>query len=353
MPEILAKTSIGSYEVTIANSSLSKIGKRAKSLVRGTKAFIVTDKNVMALYLDKVSKSLSDSGFVVSYEAIVPGEESKNSKILFSLYEKFHEFGITRSDLIVALGGGVVGDLTGFAAATYLRGVPLIQVPTTLLAQVDSSVGGKTAIDLEFGKNLVGAFYHPVAVIMDPSVLASLPRSIMNEGMAEVIKYGCIRDVHLFEQIESNKMDLEWILERCIHIKTAVVAKDERDSGERMLLNFGHTVGHAIEKVTGYKQYSHGQAVSIGMVIASKIGEKLGVTKQGTSAKVKACLEKFALPTSCDLDIDEILKAIRSDKKTLSNTIYFVLLKEIGEGILYPMNSGVLDQVLREVLTNA
>ena len=353
MPEILAKTSIGSYEVTIANLSLSRIGKRAKSLVRGTKAFIVTDTNVEKLYLSKVKESLETSGFQVDSYAIVPGEESKNAAMLFTLYEKFHDFGITRSDLIVALGGGVVGDLAGFSAATYLRGVPLIQVPTTLLAQVDSSVGGKTAIDLPFGKNLVGSFYHPLAVIMDPSVLATLPRSIMNEGMAEVIKYGCIRDVHLFEQIESNKMDLEWVLDRCIHIKTAVVSKDERDTGERMLLNFGHTIGHAIEKVTAYKTYSHGQAVSIGMVVACKMGEKLGVTKPGTADKVKACLEKFGLPTQCDLPEDEILTAIKSDKKTLSDTVYFVLLKEIGEGILYPMDAKILNQVLREVLKNA
>ncbi len=350
MPEILAKTSIGSYEITIANSSLSKIGKRAKSLVRGTKAFIVTDSNVAALYLAKVTKSLEESGFKVESVVIEPGESSKNAENLFMLYGKFNQAGITRSDLIVALGGGVIGDLTGFAAATYLRGVPLIQVPTTLLAQVDSSVGGKTAIDLPFGKNLVGSFYHPLSVIMDPSVLATLPRTVMNEGMAEVIKYGCIRDVHLFEQIESNKMDLEWILERCIHIKTAVVAKDERDTGERMLLNFGHTVGHAIEKVTDYKVYSHGQAVSFGMVIACKIGEKLGVTKQGTTKRVEACIEKFGLPLKFDLPVEEIINAIRSDKKTLSDKIYFVLLKEIGEAILHPMDFSVLSQLLREVL---
>lgn len=353
MPEILAKTNIGSYEVTIANLSLSRIGKQAKSLVRGTRAFIVTDRNVAKIYLSKVQQSLESAGFSVESYSIEPGEESKNASSLFILYDKFHDFQITRTDLIVALGGGVVGDLAGFAAATYMRGIPLIQVPTTLLAQVDSSVGGKTAIDLPYGKNLVGSFYHPLAVIMDPSVLATLPRSIMNEGMAEVIKYGCIRDVQLFEQIESNRMDLEWVLERCIHIKTAVVAKDERDTGERMLLNFGHTVGHAIEKVTGYSVYSHGQAVAIGMIAACKMGERLGVTKEGTSLKVKACLAKFGLPTHCDLPVEDILLAIRSDKKTMSDTVYFVLLKELGEGILYPMDANTLNKVLREVLSNA
>ncbi len=349
MPEILAKTSIGSYEVTIANHSLSRIGKRAKSLVRGTRAFIVTDRNVAKHYLGKVKESLEAAGLRVESFVIEPGEASKTADSLFMLYNKFQVFGITRADLIVALGGGVVGDLAGFAAATYLRGVPLIQVPTTLLAQVDSSVGGKTAIDLPAGKNLVGSFYHPLAVIMDPSVLATLPRTIMNEGMAEVIKYGCIRDLSLFEQIESNQMDLEWVLERCIHIKTQVVAKDERDTGERMLLNFGHTIGHAIEKVTSYQTYSHGQAVAIGMVVACRMGECLGVTPPGTTQRVETCIKKFGLSVDCDLPEESIRAAIRSDKKTFSDTVYFVLLKEIGEAILYPMDAPTLDKVLKEV----
>lgn len=350
MPEILATTSNGNYEITIANSSLTLIGKKAKPLVRGNKAFIITDKNVAKYYLEKASQSLRSSGFQVESYIIEPGEQSKNAESLFTIYGKFHDSGITRSDLVVALGGGVVGDLAGFAAATYMRGIPLIQVPTTLLAQVDSSVGGKTAIDLPFGKNLVGSFYHPLAVIMDPGVLATLPRSIMNEGMAEVIKYGCIRDANLFQQIESNSMDLEWVLERCIHIKTTVVAKDERDTGERMLLNFGHTIGHAIEKVCSFGNISHGQAISIGMVVACRMGECLGVTKAGTADKVKKCLEKFGLPTDCELPLDEILLTIRSDKKTLSDKIYFVLLKEIGTGILYPMDSSTLNETLREVI---
>ncbi|MHB1483984.1 MAG: 3-dehydroquinate synthase [Saccharofermentanales bacterium] len=349
MPEILATTSNGNYEITIANSSLSLIGRKAKPLVRGNKAFIVTDKNVARYYLGKAAESLLLAGFQVESFVVEPGEQSKDAKSLFTLYEKFHDFGITRSDLIVALGGGVVGDLAGFAAATYMRGIPLIQVPTTLLAQVDSSVGGKTAIDLPFGKNLAGSFYHPLAVIMDPGVLATLPRSIMNEGMAEVIKYGCIRDVDLFEKIYSNRMDLEWVLERCVHIKTSVVAKDERDTGERMLLNFGHTIGHAIEKVALFSDFSHGQAISIGMSLACAIGEHLGVTKSGTTEKVKNCLEKFGLPTKCELPLDEILFAIKSDKKNLSDKIYFVLLKEIGTGVLYPMDSNTLSETLREV----
>jgi 3-dehydroquinate synthase len=273
--------------------------------------------------------------------------------MLYSLYAAFNEFSVTRSDLVVALGGGVVGDLAGFAAATYLRGVPLLQVPTTLLAQVDSSVGGKTAIDTPFGKNLVGAFYQPSAVIIDPSVLRTLPRSTMNDGMAEVIKNGCIKDAMMFDSIESGIVNLELIIERCVRIKTSVVANDERDKGERMLLNFGHTIGHAIEKVTGYNRYTHGQAVAIGMVAACAMGEKLGVTRPGTSARVRSLLEKFSLPVRSDLPIQDIRDAIRSDKKTFSDTVYFILLREIGEGVLYPMSPSALNGVLEEVLSDA
>ncbi len=350
MPEILAKTSMGSYGVTIANHSLSRTGKIVKPLVKGAKAFVVTDKNVAERYWPRVKESLEKAGFLTAHYEIDPGEKSKAETTLFTLYDRFHAFGITRSDLIVALGGGVVGDLAGFAAATFLRGVPLVQVPTTLLAQTDSSIGGKTAIDLPYGKNLVGAFYHPLAVVMDPIVLASLPKAVLNDGMAEVIKYGCIRDADLFRQIESGRMDLEWILERCVRIKTTVVANDERDAGERMLLNFGHTIGHAVEKAADYGRFTHGQAVAVGMAVACRLGECLGVTPEGTAQRVRVCLEKFGLPTECPLPAEEILTAVRSDKKTLSDTIYFVLLKEIGEGFLYPTSFEKLGVVLREVL---
>lgn len=353
MPGIIASTNNSSYEITISNNSLAKTGKIAASVVRGRRAFIVTDSNVAVHYLSPVTDSLEKHGFSTGSRILPPGESTKSSEMLFDLYAAFHEFSMTRSDLIVALGGGVIGDLTGFAAATYLRGIPLIQIPTTLLAQVDSSVGGKTAIDTPFGKNLVGAFYQPSAVIIDPSVLRTLPRSTMNDGMAEVIKNGCIKDAMMFDSIETGLLNLEFIIERCVRIKTSVVANDERDKGERMLLNFGHTVGHAIEKVTGYSRYTHGQAVAMGMMAACRMGEKLGVTKPGTSVRVRSLLEKFSLPVKIDLSADEIRHAIRSDKKTLSDTIYFVLLREIGEGILYPMSPAALNEVLEEVLHDA
>ncbi len=350
MPVIIANTNSSSYEIIISNNSLKTAGKTVSSSVKGRKIFIVTDHNVEKLYLDTVRKSLISEGFEVGYYSIVPGEASKNQDELFKIYNKLNEFQVSRADGIVALGGGVVGDLAGFAAATYLRGVSLIGIPTTLLAQVDSSVGGKTAIDMPFGKNMVGAFYQPQVVIIDPKVLATLPRSVMNDGMAEVIKYGCIRDGSLFSSIESNMIDLEWIVEKCIQIKVAVVANDERDKGERMLLNFGHTTGHAIEKVTGYNEITHGQAVGIGMVIACALGERVGITKAGTCDRIKNCLNKFGLPVKIEIDFDQLIKAIDSDKKNFSEKIYFVLLKDIGEGVLHPFKRDELYNILREVL---
>ena len=246
MPEIMANTNHGKYPILIRTGALSQLGEVAAKTVRSRKAFIVTDETVEKLYYADAEKALKASGFEVASFTVPAGESSKCEKNLFAIYDAMHEFGMSRSDLVIALGGGVVGDLTGFAAATYMRGCHLIQVPTTLLAQVDSSIGGKTGIDMPYGKNLVGAFYQPNAVVIDPGLLKSLSRTRMAEGMAEVIKYGCIRDAMLFEAIEKGQADMEWMIQRCVKIKTTVVQNDEYDTGERMLLNFGHTWGHAI-----------------------------------------------------------------------------------------------------------
>lgn len=350
MPELIASTASGDYPILIRNKALNHIGSMAAEAVVGRRAFIVSDDQVYPLYFEPVAQSLTAAGFSVQGYAFPAGEGSKTAATLLGLYEQFHAAGLTRADLIVALGGGVVGDVTGFAAATYLRGVPLFQVPTTLLAQVDSSIGGKTAIDLPFGKNLAGAFYQPKAVVLDPLVLRTLSRGRMAEGMAEVIKYGLIRDEKLFEQIESQTYDLEWLLERCVRIKTTVVAADERDSGERMLLNFGHTVGHAIEKITGYTALSHGEAVAIGMMVATAIGEKLGKTPAGTADRLRRVLERQHLPVACTWSAADLMPAIHADKKRLASKIYFVLLNRIGEAFLNPMAPADLEQVLGEVV---
>ncbi len=338
MPEIMANTNNGNYPIRIQNGVLSRLGEISEGIVRGRRAIVVTDANVAELYLGKAVESLKAAGFTTSSCTVPAGEPSKSEEMLFLLYAQFHAAGITRTDLIIALGGGVVGDLTGFAAATYLRGCPLIQVPTTLLAQVDSSVGGKTGIDLPFGKNLAGTFYQPKAVLIDPSVLSTLSRARMAEGMAEVIKYGLIRDELLFRSIERGTFDLEWILERCVRIKTTVVQNDEFDTGERMLLNFGHTLGHAVEKLTGYTEYTHGEAVAIGMIYASFIGEEANITPKGTTDRIRTVLRKWNLPVSTGLDPEDLYATMLSDKKKLSGKIYYVLLKKVGEAATFPMS---------------
>lgn len=346
MPEIMANTNHGKYPILIRTGAIAQLGEVAGKTVRSRKAFIVTDSIVKGLYLDAATRSLESSGFEVSSFTVESGEASKCEKNLFEIYGAMHDFGMTRTDLVIALGGGVVGDLTGFAAATYMRGCPLIQVPTTLLAQVDSSIGGKTGIDMPFGKNLVGAFYQPKAVVIDPGLLKSLSRTRMAEGMAEVIKYGCIRDAMLFEAIEKGQADMEWMLQRCVRIKTTVVQNDEFDTGERMLLNFGHTFGHAIEKVSGYTRFTHGEAVAIGMVKAAEMGEKSGVTKEGTKERILAVLNKWHLPTSTDLPMDELYQTMLSDKKKLNGKVYFVMLKEIGDAKTCPLSEKELKELL-------
>ena len=350
MPDIMANTNNGNYTIRVRTGSLAQLGVMADACSKGKKAIIVTDSNVAKLYLEKAVRSLCDSGFTVASCTVPAGELSKSQQMLFMLYEQFYAAGITRSDLIVALGGGVVGDLAGFAAATYMRGCPLMQVPTTLLAQVDSSIGGKTGIDLPYGKNLAGSFYQPKAVLIDPSLLSTLPRDRMADGMAEVIKYGCIRDDMLFEAIEKGTFDLEWILERCIRIKTTVVQNDEFDTGERMLLNFGHTIGHAIEKATGFSKITHGEAVAIGMVYASVMGENAGITAKGTTARIRTVLARRSLPISTDLDLEVLFDAMLSDKKKLSGKNYFVFLKKIGEAAVYPLTSEEMKMRLAKAL---
>lgn len=349
MPEIIVSTAGGDYPILIRHGALESIGNVAAETCRGRTAFVVTDKTVATLYLEKTRKSLEAAGFKVSDYAFVPGEQSKTAQTLLEIYDRFHQAGISRSDPVIALGGGVVGDLAGFAAATYLRGLPLIHVPTTLLAQVDSSIGGKTGIDLPFGKNLAGCFYQPRAVIMDPGCLKSLSHGRMAEGMAEVVKYGLIRDLSLFEQIEQKTFDLEWILERCARIKAEFVARDEKDTGERMLLNFGHTVGHALEKVTGYSEFTHGEAVAVGMIAAIAVGEKQKITPSGIRQRVSRVLGQYHLPLAAKAATEEIIAAIQSDKKRLAGRIHFVLLRDIGQAQIVPMRPEDLDQVLREV----
>ncbi len=325
------------YEILIQEGLLQGAGEYLRRISSGNKVTIVTDSNVGPFYAKTVTESLEKSGFSVCVCIIPAGEKSKCQKQLFWLYDEMLEFGMTRSDLVVALGGGVVGDLTGYAAATLLRGIPFVQIPTTILSQVDSSVGGKVAIDLPRGKNLVGAFYQPKMVLIDPTVLKTLPDRNVADGMAEVIKYGAIGDEEFFSLLEGIRTKeelfakIDTIVYTCCDRKRQLVEADELDTGGRMVLNFGHTFGHAIEREYQYKTYTHGEAVAIGMVMACEYGEKLGITELGTASRMEKLLQSFGLPTRVSLSESALMDAIAVDKKGSGNEIHLILLSKIGD----------------------
>lgn len=326
-----------SYDIIIQKGLLNYLSREISEVFKGKKIFILTDKNVDKFYGDRVLKELSDFGYDTKKLVLEAGEETKSFFTLPKIYDELLNFKITRSDLIITLGGGVIGDLGGFVASTYLRGIPFIQVPTTLLAQVDSSVGGKVGIDLDRGKNLVGSFYHPKKVIIDPEVLKSLSDRVFNDGMAEVIKYGCIKDKDFFDNLlkykdkEEVMNNIEYIIHNCCKIKKEVVEKDEKDTGERMLLNFGHTIGHAIEKYYKYNKYTHGEAVAIGMYEITKISEDSFETEKGTADIIKNILIKYNLPYKLDINLNEIKETISLDKKNINNKLNLIFLNKIGE----------------------
>lgn len=322
----------------IGSGCLDNTGALLAELVKGRNAVVVSDTNAWPLYGERLLESLTEAGFRANFTLFEAGESSKNYQTLLGLYDAFHGFDLTRSGVVLALGGGVVGDVAGFAAATYLRGIPVVQVPTTLLAQVDSSIGGKTAIDMPFGKNTVGAFHMPIMVVSDPEVLETLPERVFADGMAEVIKYGCIWDSGLFEMCRVHER-LQEIIKRCADIKVEIVAQDERDKGLRMLLNFGHTIGHAIEKCQNFSGMTHGEAVGIGMLKAAELGERLGITEAGTRERIEELLIINQLPTKVDLSVLEVSKALQADKKREDAWINFIFLQRIGQAVIrsYPL----------------
>ncbi len=330
------------YDILIAGNLLEHVGELIKERFSPSKIFIVTDDNVNTLYGKKVTDSLKNSGFNVKLVSLTPGEQTKSLDELSHLYSEALSFSVTRSDMVIALGGGVIGDLTGLMAATLLRGIPFVQIPTTLLAQVDSSVGGKVAIDVKEGKNLVGAFYQPKLVIIDTKALDTLSDRIFFDGLAEVIKYGLIADKELFELLESYKSrkdiseSINDIVYTCCDIKRKVVEEDEHDTGLRMILNFGHTLGHVVEKEYNYETYTHGQAVAFGMYLISKIGEKMGIIPSGTKEKIRVMLQKFDLPYSISLS-DKIFDTLGLDKKNEGSNINIVVLDRIGKAAIHKM----------------
>ncbi len=328
------------YDIFLGAGLLSSIGPRCAALPNAHAALVVSDENVAPHYLDSVLASLRCAGLRAESEVLPPGEATKSEPYLFRLYRRAVASGLDRSGLFVALGGGVIGDLAGFAAATFLRGVRYVQIPTTLLAMVDSSVGGKTAIDLPEGKNLVGAFHQPALVIADTDTLRTLPPREFASGMAEVIKYGVIRDAALFEFLESAFPSLSnagvgaltEIIARCCRIKAEVVQADERESGPRAILNFGHTVGHAIEALAGFDRLRHGEAIAIGMVFAARVSERLRGWPPSDTRRLTALLRRFGLPTEPPEGMGwvDVQRVMAVDKKVGSGRPRFVLGDRIG-----------------------
>lgn len=340
MSVVRVKTSVKKYDILIEQGLFSKIAEEIRAVYCGKRIFLVTDENVAAIYERDLLSQLSQAGFEVVNYVIKPGESSKALSEYSEICEYFVDNEITSADLIVAFGGGVVGDLTGFVASTLKRGLPYIQIPTSVISQVDSSVGGKIGLNLKIGKNFIGAFYHPECVLIDPKLLYTLPDKYKRDGMGEIIKYALIKDKDLFfalEMMDSNTWinQMEEITRRCLQIKANLVEIDERDRADRMLLNFGHTLGHAIEIEGNYEKYSHGEAVSIGMSVITAKSEKMGFTREGTHDRIVSILKKYHLPYRIDsMDMENLLHRMYLDKKVSGDYIDLVLLRSIGEGFI-------------------
>ena len=324
-------TASRTYDIQIGSGLLAQVGTEAVRLGKAEKICIISETTVWPLYGETVKAHLADAGFAVTEFTFPAGEARKNAATYLELLNFLAEKKLTRNDLIIALGGGVVGDLAGFAAATYLRGIRYIQVPTTLLAAVDSSVGGKTAIDLPAGKNLAGAFWQPSAVICDTDTLTSLPVDVFRDGCAEVIKYAILYDPELFAHLEEKGLnfDREAVITRCVEWKRNAVARDEFDTGERMLLNLGHTFGHGIEAHSHFT-LSHGQAVAIGMAIVSR------ASRCADADRIISLLEQFGLPTTIDFPVEDILSYVLSDKKRTGGTVNLIVPESIGSCRILP-----------------
>jgi len=332
-----------SYAILISSGMIvsGEAADRIAALAPGARACVVTHPGLQAAYAQPIAEGLRARGLAAAMVTVPPGERTKNLRAVARLYARFLAAGLDRQGIVVAVGGGVLGDLAGFAAATYLRGVRFAQVPTTLLAQVDASIGGKTGVDLPAGKNLVGAFHQPVAVLIDPDTLRTLPAREMRAGLAEIIKYGIIYDRAFFDAIVADLVavrrrqaaSLTRLIARSCQIKAEIVAQDETEQGLRAILNFGHTVGHALEAVTAYRRYKHGEAVAIGMVSAALAGEEIGLTPRATREEIVAALRAAHLPVAFPPDISQeaILEAAQRDKKALAGRVRFVLARRIGE----------------------
>lgn len=352
------------YDIKIGSNILQSAGSEINAICAKQKYFIVTDKNVAPIYLKKLQKSLNDAGLENHSFILKAGEQTKSFTELTKLLDNIFEHTPERKSTLIALGGGVIGDLTGFAASLILRGVNFIQIPTTLLAQVDSSVGGKTGINNKFGKNLIGSFYQPRLVLIDTETLKTLPRREFLAGYAEVVKYGLINDAEFFNWLDRNldktlnfdDATIKEIIKKCCSAKASIVAEDEKETGARALLNLGHTFGHALEKLTGYSDtLLHGESVAIGTIFAIKLSIKLKLTNETTLKKVeehffKAGLKTSPLQISKKWDENKLLQAMSQDKKVSDGKLTFILMKDIGESFIQKdVDSNIVLETIREV----
>lgn len=351
MKTIRVNLSSNSYNIFIDKGILVKIGDILVKEKEPCKTLLITDKNIEKVYGNIVSESLIRNNFDVRLISLKPGEEQKTLETALTLYDACFDHKLDRISLIVALGGGVVGDISGFVAATFMRGIPFIQIPTSLLAQVDSSIGGKVAVNHPKGKNMIGSFYQPRAVFIDTDTLSTLPATELVAGLVEVIKYGVIRDAELFAYIEKSLYDilqlndtaLLKIITTSCQIKANVVEEDEKERHLRAILNYGHTIGHAIETVTDYKKYRHGEAVAIGMLYATRIAIEMGLTDNGVLERQFSLIKRLGLPLHTGLKSEDIVKALYADKKVVAGRLRFILPIKIGEVI-------ISDQVTEEIL---
>lgn len=348
------------YDIRVGAAQLDKLGLECRKLKLGNLCAIVSDSNVAPLYADRIAASLREAGFTADLIIVPAGETAKSIRQVGTCYDQLATLRLERRSFIVALGGGVVGDLAGFVAATYLRGIPFVQVPTTLLAQVDSSVGGKVGVNLRAGKNLVGAFYQPRLVFCDLDTLKSLPDREYRSGLAEVIKYGIIYDARFFRKLlrimpallSRDQAALGSVVARCCEIKAEVVSQDETESGLRAILNFGHTIGHGLEAISKYGKYLHGEAISIGQIAAAELSSRVLGLPAADVRLIRSGFEAAGLPTSVTLrqgEVEKLFQAMRLDKKVSAGEIKFVLARKIGQ---MEFGCSVPDAFVRECVEN-